>query len=66
MAVDLRLLTEQIRMSERAEIVTQVAGGLAHQLRNSITGAKMAIQLHAKRCGDVDKASLQWLFDSSR
>ena len=59
MAGDLQQLTQQIRSSERATIVTQVAGGLAHQLRNSITGARMAVQLHYRRCGDTDKQSLQ-------
>ena len=59
MAADLQQLTQQIRSNERATIVTQVAGGLAHQLRNSITGARMAVQLHDRRCSDTDKQSLQ-------
>jgi signal transduction histidine kinase len=39
-----------IQQSERARLLAQLAAGLAHQLRNSITGAGMSIQLHAKRC----------------
>lgn len=58
MAVDLQSTTRQIRITERTSLVTQVAGGLAHQLRNSITGAQMAVQLHLRRCRDTDKESL--------
>jgi signal transduction histidine kinase len=28
----------------------QVSGGLAHQLRNGVTGARLAVQLHAREC----------------
>ena len=59
MAQDLQQATRQIRLSERTALVTQVAGGLAHQLRNSITGARMAVQLHLRRCHDSDRESLQ-------
>jgi signal transduction histidine kinase len=38
-----------IRQSERARLLAQLAAGLAHQLRNSLTGARMSVQLHAKR-----------------
>ena len=58
MAQDLQSTTRQIRLSERTSLVTQVAGGLAHQLRNSITGARMAVQLHLRRCRDTDRESL--------
>jgi hypothetical protein len=46
-------------MTERTALIAQVAGGLAHQLRNSITGARMAIQLHLRRSPDGDQESLQ-------
>jgi signal transduction histidine kinase len=58
MAIDLQQATEQIRLAERTTVVTQVAGGLAHQLRNSITGARMAVQLHLRRCNHADQESL--------
>ena len=58
MAQELQLATQQIRITERTALITQVAGGLAHQLRNSITGARMAIQLHLRRSHDADTESL--------
>ncbi|RLT22223.1 MAG: sensor histidine kinase [Planctomycetota bacterium] len=59
MAQGLQQATQQIRMAERTALIAQVAGGLAHQLRNSITGARMAIQLHLRRSHDANKESLQ-------
>ncbi|MFO1003602.1 MAG: HAMP domain-containing sensor histidine kinase [Planctomycetaceae bacterium] len=58
MAVELQRATQIIRLSERTTLITQVAGGLAHQLRNSITGARMAIQLHMRRSPNTDIESL--------
>jgi len=34
--------------SERLRLLGQVSGGLAHQLRNEVTGARLALQLHAR------------------
>ena len=58
MAQDLRRKTEQIRVAERSAIISQLATGLAHQLRNAVMGARMAIQLHARRCSADDADSL--------
>jgi signal transduction histidine kinase len=49
MCLRLREMQQTIRHSERARLLAQFGAGLAHQLRNSITGARMSIQLHAKR-----------------
>lgn len=58
MCADLQNMAAAIREQERAELVTQLAGGLAHQLRNAITGARMAVQLHQRRCPDGERESL--------
>ena len=50
MCAQLRQLQDTVRQSERSRLLGQLAAGLAHQLRNAITGARMAAQIHAKRC----------------
>ena len=49
MCSQLEGMRQTIQQSERARLLAQLAAGLAHQLRNSLTGARMSIQLHAKR-----------------
>lgn len=46
----LSTMRQQICHTERLRLLAQLAGGLAHQLRNAVTGARMAIQLHQRRC----------------
>jgi len=58
MSVQLNLMTAQIRETERAQLVKQLAGGIAHQLRNSLTGARLALQLHRRRCPQAEEESL--------
>ncbi|WP_435010614.1 ATP-binding protein [Tundrisphaera lichenicola] len=50
MCGQLREMRQTIRQSERTRLLAQLAAGLAHQLRNSITGARMSVQLHTRRC----------------
>ena len=57
MAEQLAEMDKAIRRSERLALLGQLAGGLAHHLRNNVTGALMAVQLHARKC-DVDRESL--------
>jgi signal transduction histidine kinase len=49
MSAQLNEMQQTIRRSERTRLLAQLAAGLAHQLRNALTGARMSIQLHAKR-----------------
>jgi len=58
MCESLRQMSHQIRSTERAGLIAQLAGGLAHQLRNAITGARMAVQLHIRRCPEKNDESL--------
>ena len=49
MCAQLKEMQQTIQQSERARLLAQLAAGLAHQLRNSLTGARLSVQLHAKR-----------------
>jgi len=50
MAERLAQLQEAVQQNERLRLLGQVSGGLAHQLRNGVTGAMLAVQLHAREC----------------
>ena len=50
MCTQLRQMSQTIRQSERTQTLAQLAAGMAHQLRNALTGARLSIQLHLKRC----------------
>jgi signal transduction histidine kinase len=59
MAHRLAQLQETKRQSERLHLLGQVSAGLAHQLRNGVTGARLAIQLFAREAeGHTDMAAL--------
>jgi signal transduction histidine kinase len=47
-----------IERTERLALLGQLSGGMAHQLRNSVAGARLAIQLHERRCESDDRDSL--------
>ena len=49
MCDQLKQMRQTIRQSERTGLMAQLAAGLAHQLRNSLTGARLSVQLHARR-----------------
>ncbi|HEV3136636.1 MAG TPA: HAMP domain-containing sensor histidine kinase [Pirellulales bacterium] len=51
-------LRRVIKRSERLAVLGQLSGGLAHQLRNSVTGARLAVQLHQRHCHQIDPDSL--------
>ena len=45
-----------VRRSERTNLLARLGGGLAHTLRNHVAGARMAIELHARRCAHDDES----------
>jgi signal transduction histidine kinase len=59
MAARLAQLQEAVQRTERLRLLGQVSSGLAHQLRNAVTGAKLAVQIHASECPLKDDESLQ-------
>jgi signal transduction histidine kinase len=58
LAAQLDEMRRVIRRTERLALLGQLAGGLAHHLRNDVTGARMAVQLHQRSCRAGDKESL--------
>ncbi len=50
MAQRLAQFQDTSRQTERLRLLGQVRGGLAHQLRNGVAGARLAVQLHAQDC----------------
>ncbi|MCI0377390.1 MAG: HAMP domain-containing histidine kinase [Gemmataceae bacterium] len=58
MAQKLAQYRESMSKTERLRLLGQVSGGLAHQLRNGVTGAKLAVQLHAKENAQKNAESL--------
>ncbi len=59
MAQRLAQFQDTIRQTERLRLLGQVSGGLAHQLRNGVAGARLAVQLHAQDCPVTDDESLK-------
>lgn len=59
MAQKLAQLQESLQRTERLRLLGQVGGGLAHQLRNGVTGARLAIQLHVQECDGPSPETLE-------
>lgn len=57
-----RLQDEQIR-TERLRLIRQVSAGLAHELRNPLTGARLALQLDLQRRGERDAEPIRVALD---
>ncbi len=60
MAQRIAQMQDALQKTERMRLLGQVSGGLAHQLRNGVTGARLAVQLHVRECdGTADAEPLQ-------
>lgn len=55
MAQQLRQLWQAVNRQQSDKLLHQIAAGMAHQLRNNLTGARLAIELHAKHCSQNDE-----------
>jgi signal transduction histidine kinase len=51
MCDQLHQMRQTISQAERTGLLAQLAAGMAHQLRNAVTGARLSLQLHGTRCG---------------
>lgn len=49
MSTELKQLWGMVRQQQSSRILSQLASGLAHQLRNTLTGARMALELYQRR-----------------
>ena len=59
MADRLAKLHQAVERTERLRLTAQLAGGLAHQLRNGVTGAKLAVQVYLADHTDEDTEALE-------
>jgi signal transduction histidine kinase len=59
MAHQLAAFQDELQRSERLRVLGQFSGGLAHQLRNAATGAKLAIELFMQENPAADPETLQ-------
>ena len=50
MSEKLARLEEDVRHNEQLRTLGQLGAGIAHQIRNSVTGCRLAIELHAREC----------------
>lgn len=66
MASKLQVYEQRIRAQEKLFTLDQMGGGIAHQMRNSITGCRLALDFHRQSChGDsesLDVANRQLIF----
>lgn len=58
LAAQLDAMQQVLRRTERLSVLGQLSGGLAHELRNSVAGARLAVQLHQRACNAGDAESL--------
>jgi signal transduction histidine kinase len=56
LAGQLSQMRRAIRRAERLALLGRLSGALAHHLRNDITGTRMAVQLHQRRCHRDDES----------
>ncbi|QDT12995.1 Sensor protein ZraS [Planctomycetes bacterium K23_9] len=54
MSGQLQQMWDSLQRTQGEKLLHQIAGGLAHQLRNSLTGARMAVELHHAKCKSDD------------
>jgi signal transduction histidine kinase len=59
MARQLAGYQQALAATERLRVLGQFSCGLAHQLRNAATGARLAVELHADECGTADREPLE-------
>lgn len=59
MTTQLEQLWTQVNRQQSQKLIHQIAGGMAHQLRNTLTGARLALELHRQSCKHHDQQDLE-------
>jgi signal transduction histidine kinase len=59
MADQLNQLWKQVNRQQSEKLLHQIAGGMAHQLRNTLTGSRMAMELHRRNCKSDDNEEVR-------
>jgi len=59
MAHQLDQLWKQVNRQQSEKLLHQIAGGMAHQLRNTLTGSRMAMELHRRDCRADDNEEVR-------
>lgn len=59
MAIMLEAYTQETRRTERLKALAQVNASLIHQLRNSLAGCRLAIDIHGRKCAVPHDESLE-------
>ncbi len=47
---------QRTRRTERMRTLSQIAAGIAHEMRNAVTGCRMAIDLHTEELGEASES----------
>lgn len=55
MATRLAEYESDVRRNERLRTLGQLGSGIAHQIRNAVTGCSLAVDLHRRECGTSDE-----------
>ena len=63
MSVQLAQAHDRIAKSERSRLINLIAGGMAHQLRNSLTGATLLLQSYQRQHPDADAEEVDMAID---
>lgn len=63
MSVQLAQAHDRIAKSERSRLINLIAGGMAHQLRNSLTGATLLLQSYQRQHPDSDAEEVDMAID---
>jgi len=50
---------DEIKRSERLKTLGQLRGAIAHQLRNAVTGCRIALDLHLRKCPEIQDETLE-------